>query len=141
MTSNNEPLVKRKKKGYRVEQKLVKLLSKKPGNYVFRIPVSGSRANMKLKIAFPDVFLVNNAEDRIVAFEVKSTSGNYVKVPKEQISKLFMFLNVFKKYNKREAVIAVWFFKEKKWVFRKIDDGLINSDYVIRITDDSNWFP
>ena len=141
MTSNNEPLVKRRKKGYRVEQKLVKLLSKKSGNYVFRIPVSGSRANMKLKIAFPDVFLVNNAEDRIVAFEVKSTSGNYVKVPKEQISKLFMFLNVFKKYNKREAVIAVWFFKEKKWVFRKIDDGLINSDYVIRITDNSNWFP
>lgn len=141
MTSNNEPLVKRRKKGYRVEQKLVKLLSKKSGNYVFRIPVSGSRANMKLKIAFPDVFLVNNAEDRIVAFEVKSTSGNYVKVPKEQISKLFMFLNVFKKYNKREAVIAVWFFKEKKWVFRKINDGLINSDYVIRITDNSNWFP
>ncbi len=141
MSDTNESLVKRRRRGFRVEQKLVKYLSKKEGNYVFRVPVSGGRASKKLKTALPDVFMVNNIEDRIVAFEVKSSRRNSVKVPKEQVSKLFRFLEAFKKYKSREAVIAVWFFKEQKWVFRKVDDSLLQNDITIRIDDESNWKP
>jgi len=126
-------IIQRKRRGYYVERKLVKMLSKKSGNYVFRIPVSGSRSSRKLITAFPDVFLVNNQEDRIVAFEVK--------IKKAQIIKLSKFLYPFKKYSKREAVLAVWFIKQGKWVFRKVDGAIISQDVVIHCDDESNWTP
>ncbi len=132
---------KPKTRGYYVERKLVQLLSKKEGNYVFRIPASGSRAPVKLDVAFPDVFLVNNKEDRIVAFEVKGTSKNKVKIRKEQIAKLARFLEPFKKYKRREAVIAVWFFKNNKWVFKLVDAGLLCSDLIVSVDEESTWTP
>lgn len=132
---------KSKARGYYVERKLVQLLSKKEGNYVFRIPVSGSRAPTKLDTAFPDIFLVNNREDRIVAFEVKGTSRRKIKVRKEQIAKLARFLEPFKKYKNREAVVAVWFFKRNKWVFKLVDTGLLCEDLIISDDEESTWFP
>ncbi len=132
----------RKSRGYYTERKLVRLLSQNKENYVFRVPVSGSRASDKAIVAFPDVFLVNNVKNTIVAFEVKSTIKNYVRIKKNQIIKLAKFLHPFKKYKNREVVIAVWFVKDSKWVFRKIDD-LLNIDkyYIVRSTDVSNWEP
>lgn len=133
--------VKGKVKGYYVERKLFRFLSRFPGNFVFRVPVSGSRASRKYPTAFPDIFLVNNVEDRIVAFEVKSTSRKRVVVKRNQVSKLFRFLNAFKKYDRREAVIAVWFSRDKKWVFKKIEQVLNENKIIVNIDDKSNWSP
>jgi len=130
-----------KSRGYYVERKLVKLLRSKSGNYVFRVPVSGSRQSPKSNVALPDVFLVNNAEGRVVAFEVKGTSEGRVRVPREQVVKLFKFLDAFKRYERREAVIAVWFFSSRKWVFRRVEEGLELEDVVVREEDESNWSP
>jgi len=142
MEESKTPItLKGKRRGYNAERKLVKLLSKKEGNYVFRVPVSGSRASPKSNVALPDVFLVNNIEDRIVAFEVKCTSNNRVKVPRSQVVKLFKFLNAFKKYKKREAVIAVWFFEEKKWIFKKVCEEISINDVIVKKDETSNWSP
>ncbi|MEZ0345279.1 MAG: hypothetical protein ABWK01_01845 [Infirmifilum sp.] len=127
-------VVARRRSAFNVERRLVKLFSSNPENHVFRVPVSGAGES------FPDVFLVNNLEDRIVAFEVKSTVGRKVKVKAFQVSKLFRFLDAFKRYSKREAVIAVWFPSAQKWVFKKVD-SLLSEDIVVTIEDESNWEP
>lgn len=124
----------RRAKAFNVERKLVKLLSKSGENFVFRIPVSG------VGVSLPDVFMVNNVEDRIVAFEVKTTVKDKVKVRRHQIEKLFRFLNAFKRYSKREAVIAVWFSSKTKWVFKKVDT-VFSEDILVSSEDQSNWRP
>lgn len=139
---NMSDIVSRKLRGYYTERKLVKLLSQNKENYVFRVPVSGSRSSRKAIVAFPDVFLVNNVKSTIVAFEVKSTIKDRVRVKKSQIIKLAKFLYPFKKYKKREIVIAVWFVKESKWVFKKINNLMgLDNYYIIKSTDESNWEP
>jgi len=140
MSGGRRPL-RSKRKGYNAERRLVRLLSKKPGNYVFRVPVSGGRAPPNSAIAFPDVFLVNNIEDRIVAFEVKSTSQQKIRVRRHQLVKLMKFLAPFKKYKHREAVIAVWFSREGRWVFRLVRDPMSQNDIVVTIDDISDWQP
>jgi Holliday junction resolvase len=127
-------VVNRRHRAFNVERRLVKMLSANKENHVFRVPVSGVGEN------FPDVFLVNNIEDRIVAFEVKTTSNSKVKVKAYQISKLFRFLEAFKKYSKREAVLAVWFSSESKWVFKKVDT-LLSEDIVVTCDEESTWVP
>ncbi|QOJ79428.1 hypothetical protein IG193_02915 [Infirmifilum lucidum] len=127
-------VVARRRNAFNVERRLVKLLSANKENHVFRVPVSGVGEN------FPDVFMVNNLEDRIVAFEVKVTSGKKIKVKGFQVSKLYRFLEAFKKYSKREAVLAVWFSREQKWVFKRVD-GLFSEDMVVRADDASDWEP
>jgi Holliday junction resolvase len=127
-------VVNRRHRAFNVERRLVKMLSANKENHVFRVPVSGVGEN------FPDVFLVNNIEDRIVAFEVKTTSNSKVKVKAYQISKLFRFLEAFKKYSRREAVLAVWFSSESKWVFKKVDT-LLSEDIVVTCDEESTWFP
>ncbi len=135
------PLLPGKSRGYYVERKLVKMLSKK-GNYVFRVPVSGSRGPINGAYAFPDVFLINNKKDLIVAFEVKGTKRKKVRIRREQLIKLARFLEPFKKYSKREAVVAVWFFNNNKWVFKKINNLLEVEKYLtISSNDSSNWNP
>ena len=139
---NMSDIVSRKSRGYYTERKLVKLLSQNKENYVFRVPVSGSRSSRKAIVAFPDVFLVNNVKSTIVAFEVKSTIKDRVRVKKSQIIKLAKFLYPFKKYKKREIVIAVGFVKESKWVFKKINNLMeLDNYYIIKSTDESNWEP
>jgi len=123
----------RRNKAFNVERRLVKLLSANRANHVFRVPVSGSRS-------FPDVFLVNNVKDLVVAFEVKTTQESKVKVRREQVSKLFSFIEAFKKYSNREAVIAVWFSNEGRWVFKRLD-GLLSEDIVVSADEESNWLP
>jgi len=127
-------VVNRRHRAFNVERRLVKMLSANKENHVFRVPVSGVGEN------FPDVFLVNNIEDRIVAFEVKTTSNSKVKVKAYQISKLFRFLEAFKKYSRREAVLAVWFSNESKWVFKKVDT-LLSEDIVVTCDEESTWVP
>lgn len=124
----------RRAKAFNVERKLVKLLSKSCENHVFRIPVSG------VGVSLPDVFMVNNVEDRIVAFEVKTTVKDKVKVKRHQIEKLFRFLNAFKRYSKREAVIAVWFSSKTKWVFKRVN-SVFSEDILVTSEDESDWKP
>jgi Holliday junction resolvase len=127
-------VVNRRHRAFNVERRLVKMLSANKENHVFRVPVSG------VGETFPDVFLVNNIEDRIVAFEVKTTSNSKVKVKAYQISKLFRFLEAFKKYSRREAVLAVWFSRESRWVFKKVDT-LLSEDIVVTCDEESTWVP
>ncbi len=130
-----------KARGYYVERKLCEMLGRREGNYVFRTPVSGSRSSPKAKTAFPDVFVVNNFEDFIAAFEVKSTNKRKIRVSRRQLVKLLKFLDAFKKYRRRDAVVAVWFFRERKWVFKKVKDGLLTEDLVVSVDDESDWSP
>ncbi len=123
----------RRRRGFDAERRLVHLLSKYSGNHVFRIPVSGVGG-------LPDVFLVNNVEDRVVAFEVKSTTRNKVKVRRYQVEKLYRFLSAFKKYSRREAVIAVWFSGSGKWVFRRVEQ-LFAEEVVVKEDEESDWMP
>lgn len=125
-------VVNRRHKAFNIERRLVKMLSANRENHVFRVPVSG------VGESFPDVFLVNNVEDRIVAFEVKTTSSSKVKIKSYQVSKLFRFLDAFKKYSKREAVLAVWFSSKGKWVFKKLDT-LLSEDIVVSCDEENTW--
>ncbi|MEM2592785.1 MAG: hypothetical protein QXI60_09380 [Thermofilaceae archaeon] len=130
-----------RRRGFEAERRLVKLLSKRPSAYVFRVPVSGSRAVPKAKTALPDVFMVDNVRGEIAAFEVKATSKSKVAVKAEQLAKLFKFLDAFKRYDNRYAVVAVWFSKDGKWVFRLAREEFPLSDMVIRNSDESDWEP
>ncbi len=123
----------RRRRGFDAERRLVHMLSRVGGNHVFRIPVSGVGG-------LPDVFLVNNRDDRVVAFEVKSTVRGKVKVKRYQVEKLYRFLSAFKKYSRREAVVAVWFVNAGKWVFRRVDQ-LLADDVVVTLDDESDWEP
>lgn len=133
--------LKWRRRGFDAERRLVRLLSKRASAYVFRIPVSGGRASPGSRVALPDVFMVDNTRGEIVAFEVKATSKAKVVVGTEQVSKLFRFLDAFKKYEKRTAVIAVWFSREGKWLFKRVEDSLQYSDLVITCNDESDWDP
>ena len=126
-------LPRRKRRGFEAERRLARMLARKRGNHVFRVPVSGSRE-------LPDVFMVNDSEDRVVAFEVKTCSGNRVKVPGSQVARLLRFVNAFGKYRRREAVVAVCFRGEGRWVFRLVRSPL-PEDVVVRSDEESDWAP
>ncbi|RLE89036.1 MAG: hypothetical protein DRJ96_04775 [Thermoprotei archaeon] len=130
-----------RRRGFDAERRLVKLLSRRASAYVFRVPVSGGRAPPNSKTALPDVFLVDNEVGEVVAFEVKATSKRRVRVRREQLVKLFKFLDAFKKYEKRIAVVAVWFSREGRWVFRRVEESFPLEDITICSDDESNWKP
>jgi len=130
-----------RRKGFDAERRLVKLLEERRGAYVFRVPVSGSRSSPAAKTALPDVFMVDNVAGEVAAFEVKATSKSKVRVEAEQLVKLLKFLDAFKKYEKRSAVVAVWFAREGRWVFKKVKDGFQVADIVVTCQDESDWQP
>jgi Holliday junction resolvase len=102
-----------RKRGFYSENVLVKLLGKYGYNAV-RVPVSNPSLN-----PLPDVIARKGAH--IYAFEVKN-AGYYAYFPKQQIEKLFRFLDELiplEKYYKH-AVLAAhlgkrWIFKEVAW--------------------------
>jgi len=130
-----------RRRGFDAERRLVKLLSRRASAYVFRVPVSGGRASPNSKTALPDVFLVDNELGEVVAFEVKTTSKGRVKVKRGQLVKLFKFLDAFKRYERRIAVVAVWFSREGKWVFRRVEESFPLEDITISSDDESDWKP
>jgi len=131
-----------RRRGFDAERRLVKMLSSNPGNYVFRIPTSGGRAPPHGRTALPDVFMVNNLEGgRVVAFEVKNTSKDRVRIPALQLVKLFKFLDAFKRYKVREAVVAVWFAGRGTWVFRRVAETFPLQDLTVTAEDASDWSP
>jgi Holliday junction resolvase len=102
-----------RKRGFYSENVLVKLLQKNGYNAV-RIPVSNPSLN-----PLPDV--VARKGLHVYAFEVKN-AGYYAYFPKQQIEKLFRFLEELIPLDKtyKHAVVAAhlgkkWVFKEIKW--------------------------
>jgi len=100
-----------RKRGFYSENALVKLLQKN-GYYAVRIPVSNPSLN-----PLPDIMARKDAD--IYAFEVKNASY-YAYFPKQQVDKLFRFLNelIPAENESKHAVVAAHL--GKKWIFREI---------------------
>lgn len=101
-----------RKRGFYSENVLVKLLQKNGYNSV-RVPVSNPSLN-----PLPDVMARKG--EHIYAFEVKNVSY-YAYFPKQQIDKLFRFLNelIPTDNTHKHAVLAAHL--GKKWIFKEID--------------------
>ena len=102
-----------RKRGFYSETVLVKLLQEK-GYSAVRVPVSNPSLN-----PLPDVMARKGPH--VYAFEVKNASY-YAYFPKQQIDKLFRFLNEFipAANDHKHAVVAAhlgkrWLFKEISW--------------------------
>jgi len=100
-----------RKRGFYSENALVKLLAKK-GFKAVRVPVSNPSLN-----PLPDVIARKNSH--MYAFEVKN-ADYYAYFPKQQIEKLFRFLDELIPLNNqlKHAVLAAHL--GKKWIFKKI---------------------
>ncbi|MEM0007679.1 MAG: hypothetical protein QXR89_05370 [Candidatus Bathyarchaeia archaeon] len=108
---DKEAIRRWRKRGFYSENVLVKLLQKNGYNAV-RIPVSNPSLN-----PLPDV--VARKDLHVYAFEVKN-AGYYAYFPKQQIEKLFRFLDELIPLDReyKHAVVAAHL--GKKWVFREI---------------------
>lgn len=102
-----------RKRGFYSESVLVKLLQKH-GCHSVRIPVSNPSLS-----PLPDI--IARKESHIYAFEVKNASY-YAYFPKQQVDKLFRFLNelIPAENEQKHAVVAAhlgkrWIFKEVSW--------------------------
>ena len=100
-----------RKRGFYSENALVKLLQKN-GYYSVRIPVSNPSLN-----PLPDVMARKDTD--VYAFEVKNAKY-YAYFPKQQVDKLFRFLNelIPVENEHKHAVVAAHL--GKRWIFREI---------------------
>jgi Holliday junction resolvase len=100
-----------RKRGFYSENALVKLLQKN-GYHSVRIPVSNPSLN-----PLPDIMARKDTD--VYAFEVKNASY-YAYFPKQQVDKLFRFLNelIPVANEHKHAVVAAHL--GKKWIFREI---------------------
>jgi Holliday junction resolvase len=100
-----------RKRGFYSENALVKLLQKN-GYHAVRIPVSNPSLN-----PLPDI--IGRKEAEIYAFEVKN-ARYYAYFPKQQIDKLFRFLDQLIPVENahKHAVTAAHL--GKKWIFKEI---------------------
>ena len=115
-----------KKRGYDAERELVHML-RDAGFSAIRVPVSAPS-----KEPLPDVFAIK--DNIIIAVEVKA-QVRYAYYKKDQVQKLFEFLDIHKIYPRRYALLAGKF-KYKGWWFDiagKLDD------YVIKINQGMTW--
>jgi Holliday junction resolvase len=101
-----------RKRGFYSENVLVKVLQKN-GYQAVRVPVSNPSLN-----PLPDI--IGRKNRHIYAFEVKN-AGYYAYFPKQQIEKLFRFLNelipVENQY--KHAILAAHL--GKRWIFKEVD--------------------
>ena len=100
-----------RKRGFYSENALVKLLKKNGYNSV-RVPVSNPSLN-----PLPDIIARKGSD--VYAFEVKN-ARYYAYFPKQQIDKLFRFLNelIPLENEHKHAVLAVHL--GKKWIFKQM---------------------
>jgi Holliday junction resolvase len=100
-----------RKRGFYSENALVKLLQRN-GYYSVRVPVSNPSLN-----PLPDVMARKDTD--VYAFEVKNAKY-YAYFPKQQIDKLFRFLNelIPVENEHKHAVVAAHL--GKRWIFREI---------------------
>lgn len=110
-----------KKRGYDAERELVHML-RDVGYDAIRVPVSAPSRE-----PLPDVFAIKG--DSILSIEVKAQE-RYAYYKRDQVQKLFEFLEIHKIYPRRYAVLAGKF-KYKGWSFdiaTKLDDYMIKMD-------------
>lgn len=100
-----------RKRGFYSENVLVKLLQKH-GYYAVRVPVSNPSLN-----PLPDV--IGRKTDDMYAFEVKNASY-YAYFPKQQMDKLFRFLNELVPLPKQQKHAVLAAHLGKKWVFKEL---------------------
>ena len=100
-----------RRRGFRSETVLVKLLQKN-GYGAVRVPVSNPSLN-----PLPDIIARRDTE--VYAFEVKNVSY-YAYFPKQQVEKLFRFLDILIPLpnQSKHAVLAAHM--GKKWIFKEI---------------------
>jgi Holliday junction resolvase len=100
-----------RKRGFYSENALVKLLQKN-GYYSVRVPVSNPSLN-----PLPDIMARKDTD--VYAFEVKNAKY-YAYFPKQQVDKLFRFLNelIPTENEHKHAVVAAHL--GKRWIFREI---------------------
>ena len=101
-----------RKRGFYTENALVKLLQKNGYNAV-RVPVSNPSLN-----PLPDIIARKNSE--IYAFEVKNAKY-YAYYPKQQIEKLFRFLNELVPVENAHKHAVLGAHLGKRWIFKEID--------------------
>ena len=110
-----------KKRGYDAERELVHMF-RDVGYDAIRVPVSAPSSE-----PLPDVFAIKG--DVILSIEVKAQE-RYAYYKKDQVKKLFEFLEIHKIYPRRYAILAGKF-KYKGWWFDiavKLDDYIIKKD-------------
>ena len=100
-----------RKRGFYAENALVKLLQKNGYNAV-RIPVSNPSLN-----PLPDIIARKNLE--IYAFEVKNAKY-YAYFPKQQIGKLFRFLDELVPVESEHKHAVLGAHLGKRWIFKEI---------------------
>ena len=111
--------------GYRAERQLVKKL-RSMGFKSVRIPVSAPSSE-----PLPDIFATK--ENCLLAFEIKASTAEKSYFRKAQVEKLFRFLNMFKAYEVKLAVLVGKF--PYKWVFKRVEEV---ADYTIHKDERSN---
>ena len=115
-----------KKRGYDAERELVHML-RDVGYSAIRVPVSAPSRE-----PLPDVFAIK--DDAILSIEVKAQE-RYAYYKRDQVQKLFEFLEIHKIYPRRYAVMAAKF-KYKGWWF---DIATKLDDYMIKINKGMTW--
>jgi len=107
-----ERLRKWRRRGFYSENTLVKLLKKNSYNAV-RVPVSNPSLN-----PLPDI--IARRGEHVYAFEVKN-AGYYAYFPKQQIQKLFEFLDLFVPVDEQNKHPILAAHMGKRWIFHEID--------------------
>ncbi len=112
LTDNDKLRLRRwRNRGFYSERALVTLL-KKNGYKAVRIPVSAPSLS-----PLPDVIARKN--NHVFAFEVKNSSY-FAYFPKQQIDKLFRFLDEFFPIQKENKYAILAAHLKKKWLFKRI---------------------
>ena len=132
MTSDAKKLKLWRRRGYYSERKLVERL-RKAGFKAVRIPVSNpSMASLPDVIARKNLF--------VYAFEVKN-SNFYAYFPKNQIEKLFKFLDDLIPLPEQYKIPALAAHIKKKWIIKFLDWEMYHKNKIpdkIRITHRSH---
>jgi Holliday junction resolvase len=124
-----------RRRGFYSENKLVKLLQKNNFNAV-RVPVSNPSLNH-----LPDI--IARRGKHVYAFEVKN-SGYYAYFPKQQIQKLFQFLDLFVPAEEQYKHPILAAHLGKRWIFQEMDwqpwkDGMLSDQERILKRDKGNF--
>ena len=124
-----ERLRRWRRRGFYSESRLVKMLQKNNYNAV-RVPVSNPSLN-----PLPDI--IARRGRHVFAFEVKN-SGYYAYFPKQQVQKLFEFLDLFVPVEEQYKHPILAAHLGKRWIFHEMDwqrwkDGrLSNRERIIK---------
>ena len=135
MSSDMARIRRWRRRGFYSERTLVRQLQDK-GFSAVRVPVSNPSMS-----PLPDV--IGHRNSHVYAFEVKN-ARKYAYYPKDQIEKLFRFLEDFIPIPRpfKHAVLAAHL--GKKWIFRQVPwktrDKLADKERVMK-GDRGNWRP